>query len=132
MEEKSRAATGRFAARDAAIDGRHESFGRKPIEQGACIEREYDLGAVAAGAPLPLHALRVRPKEDKAVQERVPIGRLKPIIECAHKRGGWHRSLIADHYAARQPNVVRSMHAKQHVALRLCDAREIKQAFGAH
>ena len=89
-------------------------------------------GAVAAGAPLPLHALRVGPEEDKAVQERVPIGRLKPIIQCAHEGGGWHRPLIADHHAARQPNVVRPVHAKEHVALRLCDAREIKQAFGAH
>ena len=89
-------------------------------------------GAVTAGAPLPLHALRVRPEEDKAVQERVPIGRLKLIVQCAHKSGGWHRSLIADHYAVGQPNVVRSVHAKQHVALQLRDAREIKQAFGAH
>ena len=89
-------------------------------------------GAVTAGAPLPLHPLRVRPEEDKAVQERVPIERLKPIIQCAHKSGGWHRPLIADHYAARQPNVIRSMRAKQHVALRICNAREIKQAFRAH
>jgi hypothetical protein len=38
--------------------------------KGICVECEHDLGAVAASAPLPLYALRVRPEEDKAVQER--------------------------------------------------------------
>ena len=102
------------------------------IEQDGAIKGQQGLWALAACAPLPLHLLSIKPQEDEAIQQRIPVGGLEAIVERWGKSRRRYRPLLPYQHSFRHAHIVRSVAAKSSCTLGVGDARCIDQALGAH
>lgn len=95
------------------------------------VEGQDDLRAITAGAPLPVHPLPVRPEENVAVQQRVPVARLETVIQGASEGGRRHRTLVSDGHALRKAETFSSLTSQDRRPLGLRHAGQAKEALSA-
>ncbi len=121
-----------LAPRVAAVDWRQKRFGPVGCQESLTVESEHDLGPIAASLPLSVHAVSIGPKEDMAVEQRIPVAGIEAIVERTGKGGWWHRPLVTDEHTLRQTDIVRSVLSEPRCTLGGGNVGQVEQPFCAH